>query len=80
MHALECNYPESKDGSARRQILSLFMRQWGGHQAKTVKTHSNIVVVLTHIQLKFFYRLSTRDVTHMKTILQATGSWVMVWE
>ena len=34
-------------------------------EAKTVKTHSNILVVLAHIQLKPFYRLSTRDVTHV---------------
>ena len=34
--------------------------------AKTVKTHSNNLVVLDHVQLKPFYRLSTRDVTHVR--------------
>ena len=36
------------------------------YQAKTVKTHSNNLVVLAHVQLKpfYFYRLATRDVTH----------------
>ena len=36
------------------------------YQAKTVKTHSNNLVVLAHVQLKPFYRLSTRDVTHVR--------------
>ena len=36
------------------------------YQSKTVKTHSSNLVVLTHIQLKSFYRLSIRDVTHMR--------------
>ena len=36
------------------------------YQAKTVKTHSNNLVVLAHVQLKSFYRLSTRDVTHVR--------------
>ena len=31
-----------------------------------VKTHSNNLVVLAHVQLKPFYRLSTRDVTHVR--------------
>ena len=36
------------------------------YQAKTVKTHSNNLVVLAHIQLKPFYHLSTHDVTHVR--------------
>ena len=36
------------------------------YQAKTVKTHSNNLVVLTHAQLMPFYCLSTRDVTHVR--------------
>ena len=36
------------------------------YQAKTVKTHSNNLVMFAHIQLKPFYRLATRDVTHMR--------------
>ena len=43
--------------------------QSGGQRvlAKTVvKTHSNNLVVLTHVQLKYFYRLSTYDVTHVR--------------
>ena len=31
-----------------------------------MKTHSNNLVVLAHVQLKPFYRLSTRDVTHVR--------------
>ena len=36
------------------------------YQGKTVKTHSNILVALVHVQLKSFYRLSTRDVIHVR--------------
>ena len=36
------------------------------YQAKTVKTHNNSLVVLAHIQLMPFYRLSTRDVTQVR--------------
>ena len=36
------------------------------YQAKTVKTHNNNLVVLAHVQLMPFYRLSTRDVTHVR--------------
>ena len=36
------------------------------YQTKTVKTHSNNLAVLAHVQLMPFYRLSTRDVTHVK--------------
>ena len=54
-----------------------------------MKTHSNILVVLVHIQLKSFYiyHLSTRDVTQKMyqalsqfSVLQATGSWMSAWE
>ena len=31
-----------------------------------MKTHSNNLVVLAHVQLEPFYRLSTRDVTHVR--------------
>ena len=46
--------------------MSLFTRQSGGQRAKTVKTHSNNLVMLAHVQLKPFYRLSTRDITHVR--------------
>ena len=36
------------------------------YQAKTVNTHSNNLVVLAHVQFLPFYRLSTRDVTHVR--------------
>ena len=36
------------------------------YQAKTVKTHSNNLVMLAHVQLKSFYHLSTCDITHMR--------------
>ena len=36
------------------------------YQAKTVKTHSNNLVMLAHVQLKSFYCLSTHDITHVK--------------
>ena len=62
-HALEHDYSESKDGSARRRD-NPEDREF--YQAKTVKTHSNDLVVLAHVQLKPFYRLSTRDVTHVR--------------
>ena len=38
-------------------FMSLFMRQSGGqrvYQAKTVKTHSNNLVVLAHVQLALY--------------------------
>ena len=46
--------------------MSLFTRQSGGQRGKTVKTHSNILVVLAHVQLKSFYRLPTCDITHVR--------------
>ena len=33
---------------------------------KTVKTHSNNLIVLAHVQLKSFYRLSIHDITHVR--------------
>ena len=36
------------------------------YQAKTLKTHSNNLVVLAHVQLKAFYHLSTCDITHVR--------------
>ena len=36
------------------------------YQTKIVKTHNNNLVVFAHVQLKSFYRLSTRDVTHVR--------------
>ena len=36
------------------------------HEGAFMKTHSNKVVVLAHIQLKSFYRLSTHDITHVR--------------
>ena len=49
--------------------MSLFTRQEDRefYQAKTtVKTHSNNLVVLAHVQLNPFYRLSTCDITHVR--------------
>ena len=67
-HALVHDYSESKDGSARRRFYVALHETVGRtefYQAKTVKTHGNNLVVLAHVQLKSFYRLSTRDVTHV---------------
>ena len=50
---------------------------WEGgefYQAKTVKTHSNNLVVLAHIQLMPFYRLSTHDVTHVRKCTRPSPS------
>ena len=50
-------------------FMLLFTRQSGDrefYQAKTVKTRSNNLIMLAHVQLKPFYRLSTRDVTHVR--------------
>ena len=61
--------PSQKMAAHEGAFMSLFTRQSGGqrvYQAKTVKTHSNNLVMLAHIQLKPFYRLSTRDVTHVR--------------
>ena len=56
-----------KDGSAQRRFyVALHETVRGFYQAKTVKTHSNNLVVLAHVQLKSFYRLSTREVTHVR--------------
>ena len=57
-----------KDGSARRHFY-VVLHGWEDrefYQAKTVKTHSNSLVMLTHVQLKSFYCLSTCDITHMR--------------
>ena len=49
--------------------MSLFTRQSGGQRvllSQDSETHSNNLVALAHVQLKPFYRLSTRDVTHVR--------------
>ena len=70
MHALECDYSESKHDSAQRRFYVALHETVGRTesftQGKTVKTHSNILVVLAHVQLKSFYCLSTHDVTHVR--------------
>ena len=52
------------------------------YQAKIVKMHCNNLVVLTHVQLKSFYRLSTHDVTHVRkcTRLSPTLPYCKQWE
>ena len=85
-HALEHDYSESKDGSARSHFYIALHERVG----KIVKTHSNILVMLTHIQLKYFYHLSTRDVTHVTKctrpspalpyVLQVMRSWARACE
>ena len=57
------------------------------YQAKTVKTHSNNLVVHAHLQIKSFYHLSTHDITYVRkctlsrfTVLHVTGSWARAWE
>ena len=53
--------------SRKMAVKSLFTRQSGQfYQAVTVKTHGNNLVVLAYVQLMPFYRLSTRDVTHVR--------------
>ena len=46
---------------------------------------NNILVVLAHVQLKSFYRLSTRvekmyHALSCLTVLKATGSWARAWK
>ena len=41
---------------------------------QTVKTHSNILVVLAHVQFKSFYHLSTCDVTHVRKCTRPSPS------
>ena len=65
-HTLEHDYFESKDGSAQRRFYVALHEDREFYQAKTVKTHSNHLVVLAHVQLKSFYRLSTCDITHVR--------------
>ena len=62
MHTLEHDYSELKDGSARRHFyVALHESREDGefYQAKTVKTHNNNLVVLTQVQLKPFYRVTS---------------------
>ena len=70
MHALEHDFSESKDGSARKRFYVALHETVGRteefYQAKTVKTHSNNLVVLAHIQLKPFYHLSTHTASDGK--------------
>ena len=81
-HALECNYSESKDGKARRRIYVALHKTVGRtefYHSKTVKSHSNILVMLAHVQLKFFYpwhdsREKMYQALYRFSILQATGS------
>ena len=68
-HTLEHDYSELKDGSAQRCFYVALHETVGRtefYQPKTVKTHSNNLVVLTHVQLKSLYQLSTYDVTHVR--------------
>ena len=66
-HALEHDSSGSKDGSARRRFYVALHEIVGRTESfLTVKTHSNNLVVLAHVQLKSFYCLSTRDVTHVR--------------
>ena len=44
------------------------------YQAKAVKTHSNNLVMLAHVQLMPFYRLFTRDVTHVRKCTRPSPS------
>ena len=36
------------------------------YHGKAVKTHSNNLVMLAHVQLKSFYHLYAHDVTHVR--------------
>ena len=57
-HAIECNHSELKDGRARRRIYVALHETVGRtefYHSETVKSHSNILVMLAHVQLKFFY-------------------------
>ena len=50
-------------------FMSLFTRQSGGQRvvpSQDSEDTRNNLVVLAHVQLKPFYRLSTRDVTHVR--------------
>ena len=73
-HALEHDYAELKYGSARRRFYVALHETVGRtefHQAKTMKTHSNNLVVLTHDQLREkMYRALSRF-----SVLQAMESW-----
>ena len=74
--------------------MSLFTRQWGGQRVlpsqDSEDTQQQFIVMLTHVQLKSFYCLSTCDITYVHekmyqalscfTVLQVTGSWVRAWE
>ena len=39
---------------------------------------NNILIVLAHIQLKFFYSVSSLDITHMKKMYQALSRLIIV--
>ena len=58
--------PSQKTAVHEGAFMSLFTRQSGKQRVLPVKTHSNYLVVLAHIQLSLFYSLSTRDVTHIR--------------
>ena len=42
-----------------------------------MKTHSNNLVMLAHIQLKSFYRLSTCDVTHVRKFTRPSPAYLL---
>ena len=53
--------PSQKTAAHEGAFMLLLTRREDreSYQAKTVKTHSNNLVVLAHIQLKYFYHIST---------------------
>ena len=65
--------PSRKIAAHEGAFMSLFTRQSGGQRVlpsqNSEDTHQQSVsnlVVLAHVQLKSFYRLSTLDVTHVR--------------
>ena len=65
--------PSRKIAAHKGAFMSLFTRQSGGQRVSPSQnsedTHQQSVsnlVVLAHVQLKSFYRLSTHDVTHVR--------------
>ena len=70
-HALKHNYSKSKIAAHEGTFMLLFMRQLGEQavlpsQDSEVKTHSNNLIVLAHVQLKPSYHLSTCDITYLR--------------
>ena len=62
--------PSRKVAAHEGAFMSLFMRQLGGQRVLLSQDSEDTQQQFSHIQLKSLYRLSTRDVTHVRKCIR----------